>query len=166
VSMARLIFAGTLLCLSGAVFAQSSPATQWTGGGTFQNPPAATAGDAKAGAPASTPGTDPSAKKTFNESRSNNTRTPGDAKGVAPGAEPSGNKSFFESRSNTARTPGDAKAATPDAAPSGNKSFFESRSNTVRRAEDKAKPAVGQAAAGASGNPMVTNTAPAQPAPK
>jgi hypothetical protein len=137
VSTARIVFAGTLLCLSGVGFAQPAPATQSAVSGIFQNPPAATAGDAKSSASASTPGTNPSAKKTFNESRSNTARTPGDAKAVAPGAEPSGNKSFFESRSNTAR-----------------------------QAEDKAKPAAGQAAAGAPGNPMVTNTAPAQPVRK
>lgn len=134
-SIARIVFAGTLLCLSGVGFAQPAPATQSAVSGIFQNPAAATAADAKSGTSASAPGTDSSAKKTFNESRSNNTRTPGDA-----------------------------KAATPDAAPSGNKSFFESRSNTVRRAEEKTKPAGSQAAAGAPGNPKVTNAGPAQPA--
>jgi hypothetical protein len=67
-------------------------------------------------------------QKTFNESRSNNTRTTSpivsNGSGRAPGAavttgtpagDPSGNKSFFESRSNTART-ADSAAVTDDAA--------------------------------------------------
>jgi hypothetical protein len=67
-------------------------------------------------------------QRTFNESRSNNTRTtspivngtgrtPGGA--VTPGTPPgdtSGNKSIFESRSNTARTLGGAAAADDAAA--------------------------------------------------
>jgi len=54
------------------------------------------------------------AKKTFNESRSNSTRTAGDAKLTTPGANPSAKKTFNESRSNALRTPGDAKATAPD----------------------------------------------------
>ena len=52
-STARLVFAGTLLCLSGVAFAQPAPATQSAVSGIFQNPPAATVADAKSGASAS-----------------------------------------------------------------------------------------------------------------
>ena len=128
-SNARLVFAGALLCISGVAFAQSPPATPSTVSGIFQNPPAASAADAKSGASASTPGTDQSARKTFNESRSNALRTPGD-KAVALGTDPSGNKSYYESRSNTAnRAPGDATTVTPGVDPSAKKTFNESRSN-------------------------------------
>ncbi|MEO8303709.1 MAG: hypothetical protein ABI724_06290 [Betaproteobacteria bacterium] len=68
-------------------------------------------------------------QRTFNESRSNNTRTTGpivnNGTGRTPGAaitpsspvgDTSGNKSFFESRSNTARTPGGTATADDAAA--------------------------------------------------
>jgi hypothetical protein len=174
---AHLIFAGTLWFVSGVGFAQSPPATTATGGRIFQDPAAAPTADASAKKTFNesrsnntrTPGdtkaaasaADASTKKTFNESRSNALRTPGDAMAATPGANPSGNKSYYESRSNTAnRWPGDATTTTPSPDASAKKSFFESRSNTVRQAEDNAKPGVGQAAVGVPGNSMLMNTAP------
>jgi len=110
VSTARMLFAGTLLYVSGVGLAQSPPATPSTGR-ILHDPPAAVAGESRSGV---TPVTDTSAKKTFNESRSNSTRTAGDAKLTTPGANPSAKKTFNESRSNALRTPGDAKATPPD----------------------------------------------------
>lgn len=119
-SIARLVFAGTLLCMSVVGVAQTSPATPWTGGGVFQNPSAATAGDAKSGASANTPGTDSSGSKSNFESRSNTARTPGDAKSVTPRADASAKKTFNESRSNALRTSGDAKSVVTPAVVPGN----------------------------------------------
>ena len=187
-STARLIFAGTLLCMSGVGFAQSPTATPSTGGRIFQDPSAATAGEAKSGATATTPGTDTSGNKSFFESRSNTARTPGEAKAVAPaadastkktfnesrsnalrttgdpktvtpGTDPSAKKTFNESRSNALRTPGDAKVVVPGADPSGNKSYYESRSNTANRKTGDAKATVAETSA-------ATNSLPAPSAPK
>jgi len=109
-STAHLILAGALFCMSGVGFAQSPPAT---GGRIFRDPPAVTAGpgDGKAVAPAA----NATAKKTFNESRSNALRTPGDSKANTTGVNPSGTKGYFEPRSNSAkRTTGDPKATVPE----------------------------------------------------
>jgi len=179
-STARLLFAGTVMWMAGGALAQS-PASS---GRIFQDPPAATAGEAKSGATATQPGSDPSGnksffesrsntartpgdakaadvstKKTFNESRSNALRTAGDAKTVTPGVDSSVKKTFNESRSNALRTPGDATALTPGANPSGNKSYYESRSNTANRLTADGKAFVPETS-------KLTNTLPAQSTPK
>ena len=104
-------------------------------------------------------------QKTFNESRSNNTRTTSpivtNGSGRAPGAavtpgtpagDPSGNKSYFESRSNTARTP-DSAAVTDDAAAQRASKINTSKSNLRTGnapAEAAGKPAPAEAAPGST----------------
>ena len=97
---ARNVIAGIVLVLSASGFAQS-PAPAPAAG-------SATAKDAQAG--------ESSAKKTFNESRPNNTRGAGNATtGVAP-ADAAARKTFNESRPNSTRATGGAKAGTGQAA--------------------------------------------------
>jgi hypothetical protein len=104
-------------------------------------------------------------QKTFNESRSNNTRTASpivtSGSGRAPGTtvtpgtpagDPSGNKSFFESRSNTARTP-DSAAVTGDAAAQPASKINTSKSNLRTGnapAEAAGKPAPAEATPGST----------------
>jgi len=105
-----------------------------SGGGDRADADAATDSTANRGKPTKD-------QKTFNESRSNNTRTASpivtSGSGRAPGTtvtpgtpagDPSGNKSFFESRSNTARTP-DSAAVTDDAAAQRASKINTSKSN-------------------------------------
>ena len=104
-------------------------------------------------------------QKTFNESRSNNTRTTSpivtNGSGRAPGAAvtpgtpaggPSDNKSYFESRSNTARTP-DSAAVTDDTAAQRASKINTSKSNLRTGnapAEAAGKPAPAEAAPGST----------------
>jgi hypothetical protein len=153
---------------SGQAFGQES---MQRGSGANSKPHSNSGGGDRAEADAATDSTANRGKptkeqKTYNESRSNNTRTTSpinnSGSGRAPGAavtpgtpagDSSGNKSFFESRSNTARTP-DSAAVTDDAAGQrASKKINTSKSNLRTGnapAEAAGKPAPAEAAAGST----------------
>lgn len=129
-----------------------------SGGGDKAEADAATDSTANRGKPTKE-------QKTYNESRSNNTRTtspinnsgsgraPGAAVSVGtPAGDPSGNKSFFESRSNTARSP-DSAAVKDDATTQRTSKINTSKSNLRTGnapAEVAGKPAPVEAAPGST----------------
>jgi len=133
------------MACTGLALAQPAPMSGATG---------AKAQPAAAGAQTVAPTGDAAAKKTFNESRSNNTRAVGGAGGSAPAGDVAAKKTFNESRSNNTRAVGGASGSAPAGDAAAKKTFNESRSNNTRTA------GVGQPAPGLPGGSTLQNAAP------
>ncbi|MBK9114758.1 MAG: hypothetical protein IPM22_03720 [Betaproteobacteria bacterium] len=98
-SLTRLAVVGFAACMACTRLALAQPAPMSGATGAKVQP-------AAAGAQTVAPAGETAAKKTFNESRSNNTRSVGGASGSAPAGDAAAKKTFNESRSNNTRTAG------------------------------------------------------------